>query len=82
MAQTSQTTKSRKNSAYKNLMSIHWWMFNSYIILFMGGAFMSRLPREVVGRNLLYDFHKSVGVLTTPKHRVGRVQLEVKTLYL
>jgi cytochrome b561 len=64
MAQTSQTTKSRKNSAYKNLMSIHWWMFNSYIILFMGGAFMSRLPREVVGRNLLYDFHKSVGVLT------------------
>ncbi|WP_331456523.1 cytochrome b, partial [Crocosphaera watsonii] len=56
--------KSRKNSAYKNLMSIHWWMFYCYIILFMGGAFMSRLPREVFGGNLLYDFHKSVGVLT------------------
>ncbi|WP_197090170.1 cytochrome b, partial [Crocosphaera watsonii] len=40
------------------------WMFYCYIILFMGGAFMSRLPREVFGRNLLYDFHKSVGVLT------------------
>ncbi|MGK7881773.1 MAG: cytochrome b [Crocosphaera sp.] len=64
MAQASQITKSRKNSAYKNLMSIHWWMFNCYIIVFIVGTFMSRLPREVFGRNLLYDFHKSLGVLT------------------
>ncbi len=64
MAQASQITKSRKNSAYKNLMSIHWWMFNCYIIVFIVGTFMSRLPLEVFGRNLLYDFHKSLGVLT------------------
>ncbi|MEM7760090.1 MAG: cytochrome b [Cyanobacteria bacterium P01_A01_bin.40] len=57
-------TKSRKNSAFKNLMSIHWWMFYCYIILFIIGSFMARLPRDVWGRNSLYDFHKSVGVLT------------------
>jgi len=45
-------------------MSIHWWMFYCYIILFVGGVFMSRLPREVFGRTLLYDFHKSIGILT------------------
>ncbi|MEM8722894.1 MAG: cytochrome b [Cyanobacteria bacterium P01_G01_bin.39] len=64
MSQASRTTKPRKNSAFKNLMSIHWWMFYCYIVLFIGGSLMARLPREVVGRNFLYDFHKSVGVLT------------------
>ncbi len=63
MAQASKTNKPRKNSAYQNLMSIHWWMFNCYIIIFVVGSFMSRLPREAFGRNLLYDFHKSLGVL-------------------
>lgn len=59
-----QSTKPRKNSAFKQLMSIHWWMFYLYIILFVGGSLMARLPRELFGRNLMYDFHKSVGVLT------------------
>ena len=64
MSQASKTTKQRKNSAFKHLMSIHWWMFYCYIILFVGGILMARLPRELLGRNLLYDFHKSMGVLT------------------
>jgi cytochrome b561 len=33
------------------------------MILFIGGTFMARLPRTPF-RNLLYDFHKSIGVLT------------------
>ena len=64
MSQASRTAKPRKNSAFKHLMSIHWWMFYCYIILFVGGILMARLHRELMGRNLLYDFHKSVGVLT------------------
>lgn len=64
MSQAAKTTKPRKNSAFKRLMSIHWWMFYCYIILFIGGAFMARLPRDFFGRNSLYDFHKTVGVLT------------------
>ena len=64
MIRASKTTKPRKNSAFKHLMSIHWWMFYCYIALFIGGTLMARLPRELIGRNLLYDFHKSVGVLT------------------
>ena len=64
MAQALRTNKKRKNTAYKSLMSIHWWMFYCYIILFVGGAIMSRLPRELWSRNFLYDFHKSIAVLT------------------
>lgn len=64
MPQASKATKPRTNSAFKRLMSIHWWMFYCYIILFMGGSLMARLPRELWGRNSLYDFHKTVGVLT------------------
>ncbi|MTJ12566.1 cytochrome b [Anabaena sp. UHCC 0187] len=55
--------KSRQNSAFKHLMSIHWWMSVGYIILFATGTFMARLPREVFIRSSLYDFHKSMAVL-------------------
>jgi len=34
-----------------------------YLVLFTSGAFMTQLPRELFIRNLLYDFHKSMGVL-------------------
>jgi cytochrome b561 len=44
-------------------MSIHWWMAGCYLILFVVGTFMAQLPRNDF-RNTLYDFHKSVGVLT------------------
>ena len=64
MSKASRANKPRKNSAFQHLMSIHWWMFYCYIILFVGGAFMARLPRDFFIRNPLYDFHKTVGVLT------------------
>ncbi len=64
MTPAAKTKKPRKNSAFQHLMSIHWWMFNCYIILFLSGSVMARLPRELWGRNPLYDFHKTVGVLT------------------
>jgi cytochrome b561 len=44
-------------------MSIHWWMAGCYLILLVVGTFMAQLPRNDF-RNMLYDFHKSIGVLT------------------
>jgi cytochrome b561 len=58
------SARSRSNSAFKRLMSVHWWMAICYLILFPLGTFMAQLPREVTFRSSLYDFHKSVGVLT------------------
>jgi cytochrome b561 len=45
-------------------MSLHWAMSACYLVVFITGAFMARLPRELFIRGPLYDFHKSVGVLT------------------
>jgi len=56
--------KRRLNSAFKQLMSLHWAMSACYLVLFITGPFMSELPRELFIRNPLYAFHKSVGVLT------------------
>jgi cytochrome b561 len=57
-------TKPRLNSAFKILMSVHWWMATCYLMLFVTGSFMAQLSREVSFRGSLYDFHKSMGVLT------------------
>ena len=56
--------KPRVNSAFKQLMSVHSIMSVAYLVLFVGGTFMAKLPRELFIRGPLYDFHKSVGVLT------------------
>jgi cytochrome b561 len=58
------STKSRINSVFKQLMSVHWWMAAIYVVLFVTGTFMSQLEREVSFRNSFYDFHKSMGVLS------------------
>lgn len=59
---TTPAKKPRLNSAYQRLMSVHWWMASCYLLLFVGGTFMARLPRNEF-RGSLYDFHKSLGVL-------------------
>jgi cytochrome b561 len=45
-------------------MSVHWLMAGCYLVLFTVGTFMAQLPREVPFRSPLYDFHKSIGILT------------------
>jgi cytochrome b561 len=64
MSQPSSTSKPRLTSAFQRLMSVHWWMAAAYLILFVGGTIMSQLPREVSFRGVMYDFHKSIGVLS------------------
>ena len=61
---TQPAAKPRLNSAFKQLMSLHWVMSACYLVLFISGTFMARLPREFFIRGSLYDFHKSLGVLT------------------
>ncbi len=61
---TQPAAKPRLNSAFKQLMSLHWVMSACYLVLFMSGTFMARLPRGLFIRGPLYDFHKSVAVLT------------------
>jgi cytochrome b561 len=63
MSSLQKVTKPRANSAFKQLMSIHWIMAACYLILFITGTFMAQLPREVFFRGSLYDFHKSMGAL-------------------
>lgn len=55
--------KSRLNSAFKELMTMHWIMASCYLVLFTTGKLMAELPRELFIRNPLYDFHKSMGTL-------------------
>jgi cytochrome b561 len=57
-------TKFRLNSAFKQLMSVHWWMAGVYLVLFTTGTFMSQLDRQVSFRDGFYDFHKSMGVVS------------------
>lgn len=64
MIQLQSAAKPRVNSVFKQLMSVHWWMAACYLVLFVVGTWMAQLPREVSFRPSLYDFHKSIGVLT------------------
>lgn len=63
MEATQKVTKSRINSVFKHLMSIHWWMAGLYLVLFVTGGIMARLPRGIAVRSALFDFHKSIAVL-------------------
>jgi cytochrome b561 len=55
--------KARVNSAFKQLMSVHWIMAACYLVLFTTGSGMARLSRGTPLRSELYDFHKSIGAL-------------------
>jgi cytochrome b561 len=61
---TQPAAKPRLNSAFKQLMSLHWAMAACYLVQFITGPFMAQLQREFFMRNPLYAFHKSIGVLT------------------
>ncbi|ARV58508.1 cytochrome B [Nostocales cyanobacterium HT-58-2] len=56
--------KPRINSAFKQLMSIHWIMASCYLILFVSGSSMARLPDELFFRDPVYEFHKSIAIVT------------------
>jgi cytochrome b561 len=63
MSSQQTVTKARVNTAFKQLMSVHWIMAACYLVLFTTGSFMTRLPGELFIHDPLYDFHKSMGTL-------------------
>ncbi|WP_448532887.1 cytochrome b [Parathermosynechococcus lividus] len=63
MSDVVSTTPRRFNSVFQRLMTIHWWMAAAYLLLYLGGVVMARLPRTPI-RNTMYDVHKSIGVIT------------------
>ncbi len=63
MSSLSKVTKSRVNTAFKQLMSVHWIMAACYLVLFITGTLMAQLPGELFFREPLYDFHKSMGTV-------------------
>jgi cytochrome b561 len=56
--------KPRLTSAFKQLWSIHWWMAACYLVLFIGGLAMGRMPEDTSLQENAYTLHKSFGVLT------------------
>ena len=63
MISIKEAIKPRLNSAFKQLMSIHWVMGCCYLLLFTTGTLMANVSRETPLRGELYDFHKAMGVL-------------------
>lgn len=63
MAVTQGRQKGKKKTTAQRLWSLHWIMTAFYLLLFVGGAYMTDLPREVSYRGSLYDFHKTLGVI-------------------
>jgi len=55
---------SRLNSAFKQLWSMHWWMAACYLVLFVGGFWMVRMPEGATLQEDAYTLHKSIGALT------------------
>lgn len=53
----------RKANVFQSLMSVHWVMAACFLILFLVGIPMVRLPEELGIRELAYSTHKSFGVL-------------------
>jgi cytochrome b561 len=54
----------RLNSAFKMLMSIHWWMAFLYVLMFTSGYVMTHfLLEKGPPRKMAFDFHKSIGVI-------------------
>jgi cytochrome b561 len=54
----------RRNSAFLALMSVHWWMAKLYAILFIGGWVMVEFGENLSFTGFLYDFHKSIAIVT------------------
>lgn len=64
MSSPTSVNRPRKTSAFKQLMSLHWWMAICYLLLFTSGPLMARSPEEFFISNPAEWLHKSIGALT------------------
>lgn len=63
MSNTTLASKPRWTQAFQRLWTMHWVMAACFLIIYLVGMVMARLPREVVFRGSLYNLHKSFGML-------------------
>ncbi|MBP5973638.1 cytochrome b/b6 domain-containing protein [Brasilonema sp. CT11] len=75
MPNTPTPLKRRLNDAFGRLWKLHWVMAACFVVIYLLGMVMARLPREVFFRGSLYNVHKSFGVLV-----LGLLLLRVFTL--
>ncbi|MBW4629744.1 MAG: cytochrome b/b6 domain-containing protein [Brasilonema octagenarum HA4186-MV1] len=75
MPNTTTPLKARLNDAFGRLWKLHWVMAACFLIIYLIGMVMARLPREVFFRGSLYNVHKSFGVLI-----LGLLLLRIFTL--
>ncbi|MGI2906003.1 cytochrome b [Tolypothrix sp. VBCCA 56010] len=62
MSHTTTPSKPRSN-LFGRLWKLHWVMATCFLVIYLIGIVMARLPREVFFRGSLYNVHKSFGVL-------------------
>lgn len=55
--------KPKLTSSFQKLWSLHWIMAVCFLVLYLVGIIMSRLPDEITLKDYMFDFHKSIGVL-------------------
>ena len=53
----------KKKSAAQRLWFLHWLMTFFYILLFVGGYYIARLPDSFSFREIAFDSHKTLGVV-------------------
>lgn len=53
----------KKKSAAQRLWFLHWLMTFFYVLLFVGGYYIARLPESVSFREIAFDSHKTLGVV-------------------
>jgi cytochrome b561 len=58
------TPQRRLNSVFKQLWSMHWVMAGCYLLLWVMGFGMVRMPEDTALQSNAYTLHKSIGALT------------------
>lgn len=53
----------RKNAAFKHLMFMHWVMAACFLMLYVTGVFVPRLPQNPILAGLIPFLHQSLGTL-------------------
>lgn len=63
MLETNLPPKARWTRAFQRLWTLHWVMAVCFLVIYLLGIIMARLPDEFMFRGAFYNTHKSLGIL-------------------
>lgn len=63
MLETNLSPKARWNRAFQRLWTLHWIMAACFLVIYLLGIIMARLPYAFAFRGAFYNTHKSLGIL-------------------